>query len=71
MYMSGFRKTKPGPGVTPMRHYNIVHINIEDVAVTRALVEAGKLLDIECIDHIICGAAARFVSMKERRLGFG
>ncbi|MCC6192453.1 MAG: DNA repair protein RadC [Anaerolineales bacterium] len=42
----------------------------EDVAVTRALVEAGKLLDIECIDHIICGAAARFVSMKERRLGF-
>ena len=43
----------------------------EDVAVTRALVEAGKLLDIDCLDHIICGAAAGFVSLKERHLGFG
>ncbi len=42
----------------------------EDVAVTRAIVEAGKLLDIDCLDHIIC-AASRFVSMKERGLGFG
>ncbi|MCC6190917.1 MAG: DNA repair protein RadC [Anaerolineales bacterium] len=42
----------------------------EDVAVTRAIVEAGKLLDIECLDHIVCGVAARFVSLKERGLGF-
>jgi DNA repair protein RadC len=42
----------------------------EDVAVTRALVEAGKLLDIEVIDHLIC-CRQRFVSMKERGLGFG
>ena len=27
----------------------------EDVAVTRAIVQAGKLLDVEVIDHIVCG----------------
>ena len=53
-----------------MRHYNIVHINIEDVAVTRAIVEAGKLLDIAVLDHLVLGAA-KFVSLKERGLGFG
>lgn len=42
----------------------------EDVAVTRALVEAGKLLDIEVLDHLVIGRH-RFVSLKERGLGFG
>jgi DNA repair protein RadC len=41
----------------------------EDVAVTRALVEAGKLLDIEVLDHLVIGQH-RFVSLKERGLGF-
>lgn len=41
----------------------------EDVAVTRAIVEAGKLLDVDCLDHIVTGIQ-RFVSMKERGLGF-
>lgn len=41
----------------------------EDIAVTKALIEAGKLLDIEVIDHIVIGAN-RFVSMKRRGLGF-
>jgi DNA repair protein RadC len=41
----------------------------EDVAVTRALVEAGKLLDIDVLDHLIIGGY-RFVSLKERGLGF-
>lgn len=41
----------------------------EDVAVTRALVEAGKLLDIEVLDHLVIGRH-RFVSLKERGLGF-
>lgn len=52
-----------------MRHYNIVHINIEDVAVTRAIVEAGKLLDIDVLDHLVIGRY-RFVSLKERGLVF-
>ena len=42
----------------------------EDVAVTRQIVEAGKLIDIECLDHLIVGAAGRWVSLKERGLGF-
>ncbi len=42
----------------------------EDVAVTRALVEAGKLLDVAVLDHLVIGHQ-RFVSLKERGLGFG
>ena len=41
----------------------------EDVNVTRQLVQAGKLLDIPLLDHIIIGRQ-RFVSLKERGLGF-
>ena len=41
----------------------------EDVAVTRQIVEAGTLLDIEVLDHLIIGQH-RFVSLKERGLGF-
>jgi DNA repair protein RadC len=41
----------------------------EDVAVTRQIVEAGKLLDIDVLDHLILGAG-RYVSLKERGLGF-
>lgn len=41
----------------------------EDVAVTRALIEAGKLLDVEVLDHLVIGDP-RWVSLKERGLGF-
>ncbi len=41
----------------------------EDARVTERIVEAGKLLDIEVLDHLVIGRG-RFVSMKERRLGF-
>jgi hypothetical protein len=49
---------------------SILHINTEDVAVTRQIAEAGKLLDVEVLDHLIIGNL-RFVSLKERGLGFG
>ena len=42
----------------------------DDVAITRAVVQAGKLLDIEVLDHLVIGPG-RFISMKERGLGFG
>jgi DNA repair protein RadC len=42
----------------------------DDVAVTRAMVQAGKLLDVCLLDHLIIGGAGRFVSLKERGLGF-
>jgi DNA repair protein RadC len=41
----------------------------DDVSVTRALVEAGRLLDIEVLDHLIIGKN-RFVSLKAKGLGF-
>jgi DNA repair protein RadC len=44
----------------------------DDVAVTRSIVQAGKLLDIDLIDHIVIGQGqGRWVSLKERGLGFG
>lgn len=41
----------------------------EDVQVTRMIVEAGALLNIDVLDHLIIGRQ-RFVSLKERGLGF-
>ena len=41
----------------------------DDVAVTRAFVQAGKLLDVEVLDHLIIGEG-QWVSLKERGLGF-
>ena len=41
----------------------------EDVQVTEQIVAAGKLLDIEVLDHLIIGQQ-RYVSLKERGLGF-
>jgi DNA repair protein RadC len=41
----------------------------DDVSVTRAIVQAGKLLDIETLDHLIIGGN-QWVSLKERGLGF-
>ena len=41
----------------------------EDVAVTRNIIHAGQLLDIEVLDHVVIGQQ-RFVSLKERGLAF-
>jgi DNA repair protein RadC len=41
----------------------------EDIALTRTLVETGKMLDIPVLDHLVIGGNA-FVSLKEKRLGF-
>ncbi|WP_029421719.1 JAB domain-containing protein [Alicyclobacillus macrosporangiidus] len=40
----------------------------EDEAVTRRLVEAGKILGIDVLDHIVIGDEGRFVSLKARGL---
>ena len=42
----------------------------QDVAITRDLIGAGKLLGIELLDHVVLGNGGRFVSLNERRLGF-
>ena len=41
----------------------------DDVALTREVVRAGELLQIQVLDHLII-ALGRFVSLKERGLGF-
>jgi DNA repair protein RadC len=39
------------------------------VLVTREIVQAGKLLDCDILDHLVIGHG-RYVSMRERGLGF-
>jgi DNA repair protein RadC len=41
----------------------------DDVAVTRAIVQAGKMLDVDVLDHMVIGQG-RWISLKERGLGF-
>ena len=41
----------------------------EDVSVTRHIIQAGQMLDIEVLDHVVIGRQ-RFVSLKERGLAF-
>lgn len=42
----------------------------EDLRLTEAMVAAGRLLDIDVLDHVIIGHG-RWVSMRERGAGFG
>jgi DNA repair protein RadC len=43
----------------------------EDVRVTQDLVAAGKLLDVEVLDHVVIGRGPRgWVSLRQRGLGF-
>lgn len=41
----------------------------EDIALTRSIIQSGRMLDIELLDHIVIGQN-RFTSLKERNLGF-
>ena len=41
----------------------------DDIAMTKQAVEAGKLLDIEVLDHVVIGQG-RYLSLKEQGLGF-
>jgi hypothetical protein len=50
------------------QYTQILHINIEDVSLTRELVAAGKLLGIDVLDHLILGDD-RYISLRERGIG--
>ena len=41
----------------------------EDIALTRRLVDAGKLLEIDVLDHLVIGHN-RYISLRECALGF-
>ena len=47
----------PSQDVSPSR---------EDLDVTQRLVECGKILGIEVLDHVIVNAEAEYYSMKEK-----
>jgi DNA repair protein RadC len=47
----------PSQDVTPSR---------EDIDVTKRLVEAGRILGIEVLDHLIVNASAGYYSLKEK-----
>lgn len=42
----------------------------DDIALTKAIVQAGKLLDVDVLDHLVIGKG-QFVSLKEKGMGFG
>lgn len=41
----------------------------EDAAITKQIIEAGKLMDIQVLDHLILGRSA-YTSLRERGVGF-
>ena len=47
----------------------ITQARSEDIDVTRLLIQAGELLEIEVLDHLIIGQGA-WMSMLEQRLGW-
>jgi hypothetical protein len=42
----------------------------EDIRCTERIVQGGKMIDIDVLDHIIVGKGGRFASLKEKGLGF-
>lgn len=59
--------TRNCPGIIVFHNHpsGSVEPSQEDIAVTKALIEAGKLFEIDLIDHIIIGGH-NFLSLKER-----
>ncbi|TFH35996.1 MAG: DNA repair protein RadC [Anaerolineales bacterium] len=42
----------------------------EDIALTKAFVQAGRMLDVDVLDHLIVSSST-YISLKARGLGFG
>ena len=47
----------------------ILHINTEDVMVTQMAYQAGKLLQVSLLDHLIIGRE-QWLSLKTQGMGF-
>ena len=45
-----------------------VEASKDDIEVTRRLVEAGKILGIDVLDHVIVGDDGKYCSLKEKGL---
>ena len=55
-----------------LRQCRILHINIEDISTSRAIIDAGQLLDIDIVDHLIIAGRglSKYVSLRDRGLAF-
>lgn len=69
VFASAVRRNLPGIAIVHNHPSGDPTPSDDDVRITKQLVAAGKMLDIDVLDHIVIGTG-RFVSMKERRLGF-
>jgi DNA repair protein RadC len=67
LYRSHDNLPMPAPSDFPD---NILHISIDDLAVNKEIVQAGKLLDVDVMDHLILGVGRTWVSLKERGVEF-
>jgi len=63
---AAFHRQDHQPLRTNDRRSRLQQVTTEDIATTEQIVSAGKLLDVELVDHIIIGSNNRFVSLKER-----
>ncbi len=67
----GENRTEQSVHGVPAPTLRICDPSPDDVAVTRAVVQAGKLLDIILQDHLIIGnGSSNWCSLKQRGLGF-
>ena len=48
---------------------SVIQPSPEDVDVTRSLIQAGELMQIDVLDHLIIGQG-RWISMREQQLGW-
>ena len=70
--MSANRRCLRRPQECPSSRLVLPIPSPEDVELTQHVSEAGTLLDIAVLDHVIIGSGQPgFVSLKERGLGFG
>ena len=70
LFRPAFRYNAPSIILAHNHPSGSIDASPDDVAVTRGIVEAGKLLDVAVLDHLIVNAS-RFTSLKKRGLGFG
>jgi DNA repair protein RadC len=69
VYKAALRRNSAGIIVAHNHPSADVTPSPEDVLVTRKIVEAGAILDVDCLDHLIIGRGT-WLSMRERGLGF-
>lgn len=69
LFRHGIRANAAAMIVAHNHPTNSLEPSPEDVSITRSIVEAGKLVDVDVLDHLIIGYG-NFISLKSKGLGF-